>query len=100
MATYQIEDTIVKTENAKKSWEEATYWNGNNKISVNTGSQWAHQTLYCSRKGRYWIECTSQWQDTPSHAEWLSPEAAVRWLLRNDHDLPEDLKEMEERVSE
>ncbi|HUX16828.1 MAG TPA: hypothetical protein VMW52_10175 [Phycisphaerae bacterium] len=61
MATYKMEDgTVVKTENATKSYEEDTRWDGHNHISLNTGSQWAHQTLHRSRKGRYWLECSSQ----------------------------------------
>lgn len=100
MASYRVEDTIVRTENATQSWEEQTRWDGHNHISVNTGSQWEHQKLYRSRRGRYYIECWSQWQGTTPHAEWLSPEEAARWLLRNNETLPTDLAEYEETVSE
>lgn len=101
MTRYQMNDgTVVDVDNATKSWEEATRWNGANRISVATGSQWDHQTLHRSRKGRYWVECTSQWQGSTPHAEWLSPEAAAKWLLANDHELPEDLAALESEVSE
>jgi hypothetical protein len=101
MSTYRMDDgTVVKTENATHSWEEDTRWNGNNRISVATGSQWEHQTLHRSRKGRYWLECWSQWQGTTPHAEWISNHEAVRWLLANDHTLPEELAALEAEVSE
>jgi hypothetical protein len=100
MSTYRIEDTIVKTENATHSWAEATRWHGRNHVSVATGSQCDHQTLYRSRKGRYWLEYTSQWQGSSPHAEWISHEAAARWLMSNEHELPKELAGLEEKVSE
>lgn len=101
MATYRMDDgTIVKTENATKSWDEATRFDGRNHISVATGSQWNHQNLYRSRKGRYYIEHWSQWQGSAPHAEWVSNHEAARWLLANEHELPEDLKALEEEICE
>lgn len=101
MSKYSMPDgTIVDTKNATKTWGEDTRWNGNNHISVATGSQWDHQELHRSRKGRYWLECTSQWQGSTDHAEWLSPEAATKWLLAQGHDLPKDLAHLEDTVSE
>jgi len=92
--------TILKTENATESWPEDTVFDGHNHISKATASQWYHQELYRSRKGRYWIECTSNWQGEQARAEWLSPEAATRWLLLNGHDLPEELAHLQEVVEE
>jgi len=100
MARYRIESTIVDTENATRSWPEARYHDGNNFISRATGSQWTHQTLYRSRKGRYYVEHTSQWQGSRAHAEWVSPEEAARWLLTNEHEVPPDLAHCVEEVSE
>jgi hypothetical protein len=34
------------------------------------------------------------------HAEWVSPEEATRWLLLNEHELPEGLQKHEQTVSE
>jgi hypothetical protein len=62
MSKYRIENTIVDTDRAKKSWDEDTRWDGHNHISKATGSQWEHEKLYRSRKGRYYVEHTSQWQ--------------------------------------
>jgi hypothetical protein len=100
MATYRIEDSIVKTDNATAKWDEETRWNGNNHVSVVTGSQWNHQTLYKSRRGRYYIECTSQWQGSTPRAEWVSPEEAARWLLVCGYKIPADLQKVAETVEE
>lgn len=101
MARYKMQDgTVIDTDNATDSWDEATRWNGNNHISVATGSQWLHQTLYRSRKGRYYIVHTSQWQGSTPHAEWVSPQEAARWLLANEEELPDDLKQYEDEITE
>ena len=101
MSTYRMDDgTVVKTENASQSWDEDTRWDGNNHISVATGTQWNHQTLYRSRKGRYYVEHESQWQGTLPHADWVSTHEAVRWLLANGRELPADLAALEDEVSE
>lgn len=99
--TYKMDDgTVVKTENATRLWNEATRWNGNNHISIATGSQWVHETLYRSRKGRYYMEHESQWQGTTPYAEWVGNHTAAEWLLANEHELPEDLAALETEISE
>jgi hypothetical protein len=101
MSKYRMDDgTVVDTSQASASWEETTEWNGNNKVSKATGSQWHHETLYRSRKGRYYVEHTSQWVGSRAHVEWASNEEACIWLLHNDHELPEDLEALEDSVSE
>jgi hypothetical protein len=96
MSKYKTEDgTIVDTDKASQSWNEETDWNGNNYISRATGSQWLHETLYRSSKGRYYIEHESQWQGSLPSAEFISNEEACKWLLRMGHDLPVDLKQLE-----
>jgi hypothetical protein len=101
MARYRMEDgVVVDTRNATASWQEKEDWDGRNFISRATGSQWEHQTLYRSRKGRYYIEHTSQWQGSRPYAEWVSPQAAAEWLLLMDEEIPEDLRQYVDRVSE
>jgi len=101
MTTYRMQDgTIVKTENAILDWKEEKDWNGNNWISRATGSQWEHETLYKTRKARYWLEHTSQWQGHGAHAEFVSEHEAVRWLLANEYDLPEDLEPLRAEIEE
>ena len=101
MTRYKMQDgTIVDTDNATQSWAEDTNWDGNNHISAHTGSQWEHQTLHRSRKGRYYIERSSQYQGSMPGAEWVSPQEAARWLLLNESDLPADLAALADQVSE
>jgi hypothetical protein len=100
MTRYRLEGTVVDTANATAHWNEDTRWNGNNHISLATGSQWEHETLYRSRKGRYYVVHESQWQGSTPHAEWVSPEEAARWLMTMSHPLPDDLQEYADAVSE
>lgn len=106
MANYLMEDgTIVNTKLSKEYWTEGSRWNGHNYISLATGSQWEHQRLYKSNKGRYYIEYTSDFSNMASRAEWIDPTRACAWLLANDHDptsdeFPADLKILIETISE
>jgi len=101
MARYRMSDgMVVDTTNASQQWDEATRWDGRNHISVPTGSQWEHQTLYRSRRGRYYIVHTSQWQGSTDAAEWVSHEEAARWLILNEHDLPDELQDLAQDVTE
>ena len=99
--TYRMDDgTVVKTENATQSWPDARRWDGSNYISIATGSQFANETLYRSRKGRYWLEHVSAYQGTAPYAEWIGERSATQWLLANDYELPKDLKVLEAEISE
>ena len=100
MTRYRLDGTVVDTDNATQSWSEETDWDGSNQIGRVTGSQWNHQTLYRSRKGRYYVEHTSQWQGSRPHVEWVSPEEATRWLLLMDQEVPEDLAQYVDEVAE
>ena len=101
MARYRTEDgTVVDTDNATACWEEKRVSNGSNMIGRSSGSQWRDQTIYKSRKGRYYVEYTSRVQGERDRVEWVSPEEATRWLLINGEELPADLAKLEEEVSE
>jgi len=101
MSRYQMSDgTVVDTDNSTRSWKEDTRWDGHNHISIATGSQWAHETLYRSRKGRFYVEHTSQWQGSTPSAEWVSLESAAAWLLANNEELPDDLKAVGADIAE
>jgi len=92
---------IRDTSKAAQRWEEATDWNGNNYISRATGSQWEHEALYRSAKGRYYVVSWSQWQGSgPGQAWWLSPREAALWLTSNDHEIPPDLEAFAAEVIE
>lgn len=92
--------TVVDTDNATQSWDEETDWDGNNHISRATDTQWDHQRLHRSKRGRYYVEHTSQWQGSRPHVEWVSNEEACRWLLHMEHDIPEEIAHLIEEVSE
>jgi len=101
MARYRMEDgTVIDTQNATATWEEKQWHDGSNWISKATGGQWAHEQLYRSRKGRYYIERWSDWQGSKPAAEWISKPAAARWLLAQEIELPADLAALAEEVME
>ena len=101
MSRYRMEDgTVVDTENATKVWKEARDHDGRNFISRATGSQWEHQALFRSRRGRYYVVHESDWQGSRANAEWVSPEEATRWIVLNGHEVPSDLKKHVEQVTE
>ena len=100
MAKFQVDKAIFDTERAAATWEEATDWNGSNHISRATGSQWSHETLHKSAKGRYYKVMSSNVQGSQDEMEILSPREAAAWLLLNDHDLPDDLAGLADEVVE
>lgn len=101
MTTYRMDDGIVvDTNKASDTWEEKCDWDGRNFISRATGSQWEHETLYRSRKGRYYLESSSQYQGTRPSAYWIEPEAAASWLLAMERELPADLLQYADELSE
>lgn len=90
---YRMEDgSVINTDKATKSWSEKRDFDGNNMVSRATGSQWSHQTLYRSRKGRYYIEHSSQWQGSRDYVTWESPQAAAAWMLLMGYEVPKDLQ--------
>jgi hypothetical protein len=70
---------------AKKaqSWEEDTRWNGSNRISLATGSQWEHEKLYRTVGGIYVLQHWSQWQGSADRYEEITAQEAARWLSVN-----------------
>jgi hypothetical protein len=100
MARFKMDDhTVVDTESATRTWYETTRQYGMNLISVATGTQTEHETLYRSRKGRYYIVHTSA-RDVEPYAEWVSDRHAASWMLTNDYEVPEDLEDAADQVSE
>lgn len=79
---------------AATEYDEATYWNGRNQVSLGTGSQFEHETLY-KTVGGLWIHHTwSNWQGTPSTYVEIDETEAVEFFSRNeyqDEDIPDDL---------
>lgn len=97
---FRCENKVFDTEKAKARWEEVLDFDGGNHISRVTGSQWNHETLYKSLQGRYYVVRSSDVQGSQDEMEILCPREAAAWLILSDHDLPEDLKELEGEVVE
>jgi len=76
----KIEGTVVDTDRAIKKWDERT------------GSQGEQKTLYQSAEDRFYIVYTIRQQTSLPSAEFVSDEAATRWLLDNGYELPALLK--------
>jgi hypothetical protein len=94
LGRYKLDDgTILDRDRATQSWEEGTRWNGHNQISRATGSEWHHETLHRSAKGRYWIESASNFEGTAPAGRLITNREAAAWLLVNGYEqLPDDLK--------
>lgn len=80
--------------NQASRFEEATEWDGRNRISKATGSQWDHEELYLTANGHWILHRWSQWQGVPDTWSEIEPEEAVRWLIRNGHEVPEGYEEL------
>jgi hypothetical protein len=101
MATFKMDDsTVVNTAKAKKSWDQDTFWNGNNNIGVATRSQWIDEKLYLSSKGRYYTVTSPRISGQTNSAEYLTDEEAAAWLIANGHETPDELQEAAKAVEE
>ena len=69
-----------------KKFDEDRYFDGHNRISAATGSQWDHEVLYRSVGGVYVLHTWSQYQGTQDTWQRISVDRAVEWLLKNDYD--------------
>lgn len=67
------------------SWSEDTRFDGNNHISLATGSQWDHEELWRSAGGRWVICWWSQWEGRQDRWYFVDDDAARDWLLRNEY---------------
>ena len=71
-----------------EEFTEDTRWDGHNRSSCATGSQWEHETLYRTKGGLWVLHHWSQWQGT--QATWVvyTAERAAVWLSLNGYDHP------------
>jgi hypothetical protein len=74
---------------AAEKFEEATFWDGNNRRSKATNTPWDHEELYRTASGRWVLHWWSQWQGTVDRWEEISEAEAAAWLVRNEWD-PEE----------
>jgi hypothetical protein len=75
---------------AATTFAESTVWNGNNHISVPTGSQWDHEHLYYTKSGNWVLNQWSQYQGSIETYEQIGEDSAIEWLIQNEyfHDHP------------
>lgn len=69
------------------TYAEGTDHDGSNFISKATGSQWEHEYLYHTKKGKWILHHWSQWQGSTERWTIISPSDAAAWLIRNDRDV-------------
>lgn len=69
---------------AAKVYEDDTRWDGNNHISVATGSQWTRQTVYHTAGGSWVLETHTHGFNGRVYAV-LSQSDAFSWLIDNGH---------------
>jgi len=92
--------TVVKTENAIQTWDSYMILDNGQHVDINTRSVNLRQVLHMTRKRRYWLEWVYSEEHSRDRAEWLSKEAACRWLLLNDKAIPYDLRELKDEAEE
>ena len=66
--------------------KEGTRWDGNNHVSLATGSQWDHEVLHVTKKGRFVVNHWSQWQGSGETYVEITPAEAAQWLVANERD--------------
>ena len=77
-----------------EKFNEHTFWDGNNMISMCSGGKFRHQIMYRTKSGKWILHYWSQWQgDNESYQE-IDDEEAAKWFMKNeyeDEDIPEDI---------
>lgn len=61
---------------------EERRWDGSNRISMATGSQWEHETLVRTAGGRWVLNRWSQWDGSVEQWVYVDDDAAREWLVR------------------
>jgi hypothetical protein len=73
-------------------FEERTRWDGRNHVSLATGSQWEHETLFRTPGGSWILHRWSQWQGSRPTYEEIDAATAAAWLVRNGYEPHPDLE--------
>lgn len=88
-----IDRLLYDTASAVESWNEQTEFNGSSQVSLATDSQWNHEALHRTAKGRYFVHWWSDWRRPSDNLRPLTEIQAAEWLVRNRYDLPAELSE-------
>ena len=73
--------------------------NGSNWISLVTGSQFKHESLYRTSGGKWILNCWSNFQGTTETYELISREQASKWFTKQmteKYNMPQELEELAE----
>lgn len=70
---------------AASRYDEGTRWDGSNHVSLVTGSQWDHQTLYRTKGGRWVLNCWSQRQGHAQTYQFVDDQRARDWMIRCEY---------------
>lgn len=76
-------------------FKEDTFWNGSNRISKSTGSQWHHEAIYVTKSGVFILNKYSDFQGSRDTYEIIEKEEAAEWFVKNeysDDEIPEIFK--------
>ena len=66
-------------------YPETTRWDGSNRISAVTGSQWHHEALYITAGGQWVCNAWSQVQGEGEGYRIITPAEAAEWLILNEY---------------
>jgi AICAR transformylase/IMP cyclohydrolase PurH len=69
-----------------KEFPEKTRFDGNNHISLSTGSQWEHQALYLTKSNNWVLHSYSQRQGSLESWEKIEELEAANWMVKNEYD--------------
>lgn len=73
-------------------FEEATYHNGSNWISIATGTQVDHEKLFVTAGGVYVLKAWCDCQGSGDSYEVISSKEAAIWMIKNEYELSEELE--------
>jgi len=79
-------------------WKADTYWDGEQRVDVNTRTRNSGQGLYRTAQGRWVLRHFSSWVDEQDRYHYTDTDEARDWLTRNGED--EAVKEHFGRVEE
>jgi hypothetical protein len=89
---YRVGNSVVYPERAAAQWPEQRDFNGHNFVGRSSCDQWTYETLYRSRRGRYYIIREIHREGVAPDAQFVSREEAARWLALNEYPFPPDLR--------
>lgn len=72
--------------------KEDTLWNGHDRISKATGSQWEHECLYRTAGGKWILHHWSNFQGKIDSIELIDNDTAAAWLAKQGLEPHEDCK--------